>query len=76
MIEGTSTETYFYDPVFKYYEPHKGEIVTIKFSPDRKDLFLTSGTDGEIRIYRIDQVSIKIEHEKHWFKFFRTSPRK
>ncbi|XP_019755719.1 cytoplasmic dynein 2 intermediate chain 2-like [Dendroctonus ponderosae] len=55
QLKGTATETYFYDPVFKYYEPHKGEIVAIKFSPDRKDLFLTSGTDGQIRIYRIDQ---------------------
>lgn len=47
-----------FDPVFKYYEPHEGEIVSVKCCPHNKDLFLTSGTDGQIRVYVLDQVSI------------------
>ncbi|XP_066147909.1 cytoplasmic dynein 2 intermediate chain 2-like [Euwallacea fornicatus] len=45
----------FYDPVYKYYEPHKGEILSIKCSPHKKEMFLTCGTEGEIRIYVLDQ---------------------
>ncbi|XP_030758051.1 WD repeat-containing protein 34-like [Sitophilus oryzae] len=44
-----------FDPIFKYYQPHKGEIASVKFSLTHKDMFLTCGTDGEIRIYLIDQ---------------------
>lgn len=57
LFSGNSHEVPFYDPVFKYYEPHKGEIVSIRFLVHRKDMFLTSGTDGEIRVYLLDQVS-------------------
>lgn len=57
LFSGQSHEVPFYDPVFKYYEPHKGEIVSIKFLVHRKDMFLSSGTDGEIRVYLLDQVS-------------------
>ncbi|KAL1516873.1 hypothetical protein ABEB36_000711 [Hypothenemus hampei] len=54
-IKGLVNSVSTYDPVFKYYEPHKGEIVSIQCSPHRKDMFLTSSTDGEIRIYLLDQ---------------------
>jgi len=46
-----------FDPVFKYYEPHGGEIVSVQCCPHNKDLFLTSGTDGEVRIYVLNQVN-------------------
>ncbi|XP_031332328.1 WD repeat-containing protein 34-like [Photinus pyralis] len=41
----------------KYYEPHEGEIITVRFSPNRKDMFMSCGTDGEIRIYLTKQES-------------------
>ncbi|CAG9761581.1 unnamed protein product [Ceutorhynchus assimilis] len=47
--------SHYYDPVFKYYELHRGEIVSIKFPLQTKDMFLTSATDGEIRIYLVHQ---------------------
>lgn len=46
------------DPVFKYYQPHEGELLGIRFSPNRKDMFMSYGTDGEIRIYMVGEVCI------------------
>lgn len=57
QLKGHSKEEPLYDPVYKYYEPHKGDIISIKFSPDHGDMFVTSGNDAEIRIYLIGQVS-------------------
>lgn len=53
---GSTADVPIYDPVFKFYEPHEGEVVNVCFSPNRKDMFLTNGTDGEIRIYTTGQV--------------------
>lgn len=53
---GSTPEVPIFDPVFKFYEPHEGEIINIAFSPNRKDMFLTNATDGEIRIYTVGQV--------------------
>ncbi|XP_031843226.1 cytoplasmic dynein 2 intermediate chain 2 [Nomia melanderi] len=46
-IEGDET---LVDPVIDEYERHNGSITCIKFSPIR-NLFVSSGTDKEIRIY-------------------------
>ncbi|XP_076264796.1 cytoplasmic dynein 2 intermediate chain 2-like isoform X2 [Rhynchophorus ferrugineus] len=54
-IKGPDKNISTFDPVYKYYQPHKGEIASIKFSTSVKDMFLTCGTDGEIRIYLIEQ---------------------
>ncbi|GJQ88153.1 hypothetical protein Trydic_g13155 [Trypoxylus dichotomus] len=43
------------DPVYKYYDSHEGEISKISFSPNRKEMFLTCGINGEIRIYVLNQ---------------------
>lgn len=56
QLKGSTPELPVSDPVFKYYEPHEGEIQTIRCSPNRRDLFMTSANDGEIRIYVIGQV--------------------
>ncbi|CAH1975659.1 unnamed protein product [Acanthoscelides obtectus] len=44
-----------FDPLSKYYEPHDGEVTSISFSPMRSEMFMTCGTDGELRIYLIGQ---------------------
>lgn len=54
-LQGGRDEAPLLDSVLQYYEPHKGEVNSIKFSPNRKELFMTSGSDMEIRIYVIDQ---------------------
>lgn len=56
MSLGHSIQEPLYDPVFKYYEPHNGELVSIQFSPNNAEMFLSSGNDAEIRIYIIGQV--------------------
>ncbi|RZC40461.1 WD repeat-containing protein 34-like [Asbolus verrucosus] len=54
-LQGGKAETPLFDSVFKYYESHKGEVTSVRFSPNRKDMFLTNGSDSEIRIYMIGQ---------------------
>ena len=44
------------DPVISEYNRHEGSVTSVKCSPTR-NLFVTSGTDKEIRIYDFDQVS-------------------
>lgn len=44
-----------FDPVIDEYERHGGSVTSIKRSPT-KNIFVTSGTDREIRIYDFDQV--------------------
>ncbi|KAI4457916.1 dynein intermediate chain [Holotrichia oblita] len=56
---GSTNDVPISDPVYKYYNPHEGEIRKISFSPNRKEMFLTCGTDGEVRIYILGQVSIE-----------------
>lgn len=62
-VLGSTPEIPIYDPVFKFYEPHEGEVVNVAFSPNRKDMFMSNGTDGEIRVYMIGQVKIKREYD-------------
>ncbi|CAG9857945.1 unnamed protein product [Phyllotreta striolata] len=54
-LKGSTKANPLFDPSFKYYEPVEGEIVSLAFSPNRKDQFLTYGTNAEIRIYLIGQ---------------------
>lgn len=54
---GSTKEEPLLDPAFKYYEPHEGEITSVRISPNRNDMFMTSGTDAEIRVYIFGQVS-------------------
>lgn len=44
-----------YDPVYQYYQPHESSLVSIQFSKVKKDVFLTSGSDCQTRIYVIGQ---------------------
>lgn len=44
------------DPVVSEYERHEGSVTCIKCSPTR-NIFLSCGTDKEIRLYDIDQVN-------------------
>lgn len=43
------------DPVIDEYERHQGSITCIKCSPIR-NLFVTAGTDKEMRIYDFEEV--------------------
>lgn len=43
------------DPVIDEYESHEGSITCIKCSPIR-NIFVTAGTDKEIRIYDFEEV--------------------
>ncbi|KAG5873372.1 hypothetical protein JTB14_022975 [Gonioctena quinquepunctata] len=54
-LRGSTKEEPLLDPVFKYYEPHEGEVTLLRFSPNRSELFMSCGTDAEIRIYMIGQ---------------------
>ncbi|KAF5270375.1 hypothetical protein FQR65_LT05563 [Abscondita terminalis] len=54
-LKGSTKDVPVLDPVMKYYEPHEGEIITVRFSPNRKDLFMSCATDGEIRVYLTEQ---------------------
>ncbi|XP_050512216.1 cytoplasmic dynein 2 intermediate chain 2-like [Diabrotica virgifera virgifera] len=54
-LKGSTKEEPLKDPSFKFYEPHEGEVVSVNFSPNRKDMFMTYGTDAEIRLYLIGQ---------------------
>ncbi|XP_056632887.1 cytoplasmic dynein 2 intermediate chain 2-like isoform X1 [Diorhabda sublineata] len=54
-LKGNTPEDPLEDPSFKYYEPHEGEVVSVSFSPNRKEMFMSYGTDSEIRIYLIGQ---------------------
>lgn len=56
LLKGSTKEVPIADPVFKYYEPHEGEINTVRFSPNRQDMFLSTASDAEARIYVIGQV--------------------
>ncbi|KAJ8920509.1 hypothetical protein NQ315_005378 [Exocentrus adspersus] len=56
-LKGSTKEEPLLDPVFKYYEPHEGEIISISISPNRNDMFMTSGTDAEIRVYLFGQAN-------------------
>jgi len=49
------------DPVIDEYERHGGSITCIKCSPLR-NLFVSSATDKEIRIYNLDEVNLYISH--------------
>lgn len=44
------------DPYVNSYNGHDGEVTIIDFSPHRKELFLTCGTDDQIKIFHVDQV--------------------
>lgn len=58
------------DPVFKYYEPHEGEIQSISFSPNRSEMFLSHGTNGEIRIYVLGQVYLLLLASANFYLAF------
>lgn len=43
------------DPSVSAYEKHEGEVCSVAFSPHRKELFLSCGSDNEIRIFHVEQ---------------------
>nr|XP_023021351.1 WD repeat-containing protein 34-like [Leptinotarsa decemlineata] len=54
-LKGSTKEEPLLDPVFKYYLPHEGEVTSVSFSPNRSEMFMSCGTDAEIRVYLIGQ---------------------
>lgn len=44
-----------YDPVIDEYDRHKGTVTYVKSAPT-KNLFVSCGSDKEIKIYNFDQV--------------------
>ncbi|CAH1975658.1 unnamed protein product [Acanthoscelides obtectus] len=54
-LKESTKDNKVFDPLSKYYEPHDGEVTSISFSPMRSEMFMTCGTDGELRIYLIGQ---------------------
>lgn len=47
----------YYDPVLHILDGHKGAVTGAQWIPDSKDLFLTCGTDSELRVYSSSEVS-------------------
>lgn len=45
------------NPITMCFEKHKGQITSVQFSKFSRNIFLTSGSDGELRIYTLLQVS-------------------
>ncbi|KFM82072.1 hypothetical protein X975_26411, partial [Stegodyphus mimosarum] len=35
------------------FEPHKGQVTSVHFSPFSRNIFLSAGSDGELRIYNL-----------------------
>lgn len=54
-LKGSSADVPLADPVYRYYKPHEGEVTSISFSVNRKEMFMSSGSEGEIHIYILDQ---------------------
>lgn len=52
-------DTAVIDPVIDEYERHGSSITCIKCSP-LSDLFISSATDKEIRIYNLDEVGLPV----------------
>lgn len=46
-----------YDPVLHILDGHKGAVTGVQWIPNSKDLFLTCGTDSELRVYSSSEVS-------------------
>ncbi|GFT69391.1 WD repeat-containing protein 34 [Nephila pilipes] len=42
-------------PISMGFERHKGQVTTVQFSPFSRNVFLSAGTDGELRIYSLLQ---------------------
>lgn len=44
------------NPVSMCFERHKGQVTSVQFSKFSRNIFLSSGSDGELRIYTLLQV--------------------
>lgn len=55
-LKGSTKEVPLSDPVYKYYQPHEGEVIGVSFSPNRKEMFMSFGSEGEIHVFILDQV--------------------
>ncbi|GFU40317.1 WD repeat-containing protein 34 [Trichonephila clavipes] len=42
-------------PISMGFERHNGQVTTVQFSPFSRNVFLSAGTDGELRIYSLLQ---------------------
>ena len=47
------TELEWYDPVKIPFAPHNGRVHSVQFSPFDRNIFLSCGSDQEIRIYSL-----------------------
>ncbi|XP_071040250.1 cytoplasmic dynein 2 intermediate chain 2 isoform X2 [Parasteatoda tepidariorum] len=43
------------NPINMGFERHKGQVTTVQFSPYSRNIFLSAGSDGELRIYSLLQ---------------------
>ncbi|XP_054716481.1 cytoplasmic dynein 2 intermediate chain 2-like [Uloborus diversus] len=43
------------NPITMSFERHKGQVTSVQFSPFTRNIFLTSGSDGEVRLYNLMQ---------------------
>ncbi|XP_035224182.1 WD repeat-containing protein 34-like isoform X2 [Stegodyphus dumicola] len=41
------------NPITMSFEPHKGQVTSVHFSPFSRNIFLSAGSDGELRIYNL-----------------------
>jgi len=41
------------NPIVSAFESHKGEVNWVEWLPDRKDMFMSCGTDRELRFYDV-----------------------
>lgn len=52
-----------YDPLLNILSGHKGTVTGVQWVPGSKDLFLSSGTDSELRLYSVSEFNlIRIIH--------------
>lgn len=45
------------NPITMCFERHQGQVTSVEFSKFSRNIFLSSGSDGELRIYTLLQVS-------------------
>jgi WD40 repeat protein len=44
------------DPVLNAFDKHQGAVTCVQSSPHHENMFISCGTDNEIRIYHMKQV--------------------
>lgn len=46
------------DPIVGPMKRHDGCVISVECYPDKKDMFVSCGSDSKIHVYKLEQVSI------------------